>query len=327
MSTVDVVTVIIFAAVVLLGMALQVGLTALRARPKHLLQERLKGVQHGSGTKTSQQALQSLHRAQSDARRRRRRESLGTLGYYLNRLDTVAGHQGARYLGLFVVAVAVLGLVLFISGALPRAWWVLLIAVLLLPLLLALLVYQALVQRFNKKFMNQMPDAIDMIVRASQAGIPVTQSIRNVGVQYEAPLGPEFLRMGDSLLLGADLHDVLDTAVKRVELPDFTFFSVCVLLQRESGGSIAEALENLSGIIRARRDLGLKTRALTAEGRLSGNVLAAIPFVLIGGLYYLSPQYLDALITTETGHKLLWVAGILLVVGIFSIRKLANLKV
>src|SRR5699024_4447353 len=99
-------------------------------------------------------------------------------------------------------------------------------------------------------FIQQLPDAMDAIVRASQAGIPVTQSIREVGGRFTAPLGPEFKRMGDALLLGHELEEVLDEANLRIELPDFSFFTVCVMLQRETGGSIVEALENLSTIIR-----------------------------------------------------------------------------
>jgi len=195
------------------------------------------------------------------------------------------------------------------------------------PIVAAIVVYRKLLERFRTRFLNQLPDAMDLIVRATQAGVPATQAIRAVGERYDAPLGPEFRRMGNSLFLGNDLQDVLDEAALRIELPDFSFFSVCLLLQRETGGSLAETLENLSGIIRARRDLRLKTRALTAEGRLAGAILSALPFLITGALMLINPEYINVLFETETGQSLLWVAVIMLVIGVVSIRKISKLEV
>src|SRR5699024_2728225 len=150
--------------------------------------------------------------------------------------------------------------------------------------------------------------------------------IRSIGQSSPAPLGPEFLRIGDSLLLGNDLQEVMDTAVERVALPEFSFFSVCILLQRDAGGSVAEALENLATIIRARRDLMLKTRALTAESRLSGVVLASLPFLIMALMAFTSPDYIKILFITETGRFLLWLAMAMLLVGIVTIRKLSRMR-
>ncbi|MFA5663712.1 type II secretion system F family protein [Castellaniella sp.] len=327
MNRIDAITLIIFVSVILVGLSVLVFMDMWRKRPSNLLRQRLHSVSGRGGSESRERLLQNLQRAQIEARRRKRREAMGGLGYHLNRLDTVAGSKGVRILGLLMLGLVALGLLLLATGILPRVLWVALLAVLVVPLLVGAWLYRWLINRFSRRFLNQMADAMGMIVRASQAGIPVTQSIHNVGLQFEAPLGAEFLRMGNSLLLGEDLEDVLDKAVRRIELPDFTFFSVCVLLQRESGGSIAEALENLSAIIRARRDLQLKARALTAEGRLSGQMLSAIPFVIAGLLYASNPQYIEMLFITDGGRKLLWVAGGMLLVGILSIRHIANLRV
>ena len=183
------------------------------------------------------------------------------------------------------------------------------------------------VNRFKNTFTIQLSEALDIIVRASQAGIPVAQSIRNIGSQLPAPLGTEFRKIGDSLLLGNDLEQVMNEAVRRIELPDFSFFSVCVLLQKETGGSIVETLENLSDIIRARRDLTLKAKALTAEGRFSGWIMSAIPFVVIGMMSILNPAYIEVLFTTETGNILLWLAGAMLVTGTLIINRLTKMDI
>lgn len=328
MTPTDIVTLSAFGAAILLGLGAFVLADVRRERPGHRMRERLRAVA-GGGAKSQQHAkvMADLQRAQSEARRRRRRQRLGTLGYYLNRLDTVAGPGGGRRLAYGMAVLALAGGVLLVLGVVPVHWWTALSLLVVLPAGAGVVSYRWLVARFRKRFLHLLPDAMDTIVRASRAGIPMTQSIRSVGLQSDAPLGPEFRRMGDSLLLGNDLQDVLDDAVLRIELPDFSFFAVCVLLQRESGGSVVEALENLSGIIRARRDLGMKAQALTAEGRLSGLVLSLLPFVIVGMLYITNRPYVEVLFVTESGRVLLWVAAGMLVFGVLAIRRLAKLEV
>ncbi|WP_323011639.1 type II secretion system F family protein [Castellaniella sp.] len=328
MSTADVITLAFFLLVILLGLAVLLALDVLRRRPRHQIRQRLESIRDRSGgSKNNQAVARDLSRARTESHRRRRRESLGSLGYYLNRLDTVTGSHGVRNFLSVLLVMGLAGVALVMSGVLPGGLWVAGMAVFGMPLLVGIWLYRFLLSRFNKKFLIQMPEAMDMIVRSSQAGIPITQALRQVGLQFKAPLGPEFLRIGNGLLLGEDLQDVLDKSVQRILLPDFTFFSVCVLLQRESGGSIAEALENLSGIIRARRDLQLKAKALTAEGRFSGRLLSAIPFVIVGVLYASNPKYIETLFLTKTGHTLLWVVGGMLIVGIFLIQKISDIKI
>jgi Flp pilus assembly protein TadB len=198
---------------------------------------------------------------------------------------------------------------------------------LVMPPLAMLFAYNRMEMRFQKKFLEQLPDALDFIVRASQAGVPANHALRTVGEQYPKPLGLEFRRMGDGLLLGNDLQDVLDDAALRVGLPDFSFFSVCLLLQRETGGPLSEALENLSTIIRARRDLRAKTRALTAEGRMSSLAMSVMPFILFGITYASNPENMQIMFTTSTGRLLLWIAIGMLTIGLLMIRKIANMKV
>lgn len=327
MNTADVVSIIVFVSVVLFAFAAIIIFDSWRKSNKALMRNRLRSAASGFYSKTRTEVLSNLHRAQADARRRRRRESLGSLGYYLNRLDTILGAGGSRRIAMIVMAIAVFGLLLIIFGLIPFSLISLVLAVLVTPLVIGLLIYNFLLNRFNTKFIEQLPDALDMIIRASQAGIPVTQSIRNVGLQFEKPLGTEFRRMGDALLLGSDIKEVLDESVLRIELPDFSFFSVCVLLQRESGGSIVEALENLSEIIRARRDLKLKAHALTAEGRMSGNVIASLPFIIVGLLSYINPDYVMTLLDTDTGRTVLMIAGGMLLAGVLLIRHITNMKV
>jgi len=327
MSTADLVALVAFAACVLLGLFVLVFNQTLKQRPGSRVRSQLYDTVRGSPDPARKRVLKNLERAQSDARRRRRRQAMGNLGYHLNRLDTIGGPNGVRVLIGLAVLVFALALVARSVGWLPQNLWLSLLIIVGTPVLMVVLVYRKLLERFRLRFLNQMPDAMDLIVRASQAGIPATQAIRTVGERFDAPLGPEFRRMGDSLFLGNDLEEVLDDAALRIELPDFSFFTVCLLLQRETGGSLAETLENLSGIIRARRDLRLKTKALTAEGRLAGSILAALPFVITAVMLSTNPDYINVLFETETGQKMLWVAVVMLVIGILSIRKISKMEV
>lgn len=327
MSTLDIVTLLVFGMLVLLGLAGLVIANAARQRPKRQLRDRLQMATRGRARSASRtRELSDLQRAQSDARRRRRRETMGSLGYYLNRLDTVAGAGGVRHMILAVGALAGMNLLLLVAGVIPMQNVTTPLLVLGGPLLLGVAVYRWQVGRFEQRFLTMLPDAMDMIVRGSKAGIPMTQSINNVGARFEAPLGTEFRRMGDSLVLGNDLQNVLDDAVLRVELPDFTFFAVCLSLQRESGGSVVEALQNLAGIIRARRDLALKARAMTAEGRISGRVLSSLPFIVLGMLYLVNRPYVEILFVTENGRLVLAIAAGMLVVGVLAIRQITRME-
>ncbi len=127
--------------------------------------------------------------------------------------------------------------------------------------------YNFLVARFRQRFLDGFPALIDLIVRAVRAGVPVTHVIHSASSEVNEPLRTEFRIMGDSLQVGLDLEEVLAVAVERIGIADFSFFCVCLLLQRETGGQLGETLENLSGIVRTRREIRQKTKALTPVRR------------------------------------------------------------
>lgn len=193
-------------------------------------------------------------------------------------------------------------------------------------LLGAWLTFATLRSLYRRRFLAQFPDALDLIIRAIRAGVPVTQAIRTAGKELPHPAGREFLLMGDALRLGLDQDDVMAAASQRIDLPDFRFFAVCLQLQRETGGPLAETLENLSGIIRARREVQLKTRALTAQGRTSSKIIAAVPLVTLGGLQLMADHYLDVLFYTPSGHTVLWLAAGMVVSGLLVINRMARLE-
>ncbi|MYN13506.1 pilus assembly protein [Pusillimonas sp. TS35] len=325
MNTANVITILAFIAVLLCG-ALVLGLSAaLKHRPAGRVRDRLNNVSRALNVQGRGGAAEDVARAERDARRRQFRHSMGRIGSAIDRIETVSGRRGLLVwlLGILFLAAVSVPIAVWV---LPLPWWGKLLVAAGVPLAGAVAIYRKLNNRFSRGFLEQMPEVLDLIIRASQAGVPVPQAIRSVGDEFPAPVGPEFRRIGDSLFLGNDMTTVLDEAEARIQVPDFSFLSVCLLLQRETGGSLAETLSNLSTVIRARRDLRLKTRALTAEGRFAGGMISVIPFFILAVLWMVSPDYIAVLFDTETGHKLLMVAGGMLLVGILAIRKIANLE-
>ncbi|QCO19122.1 type II secretion system (plasmid) [Azospirillum brasilense] len=184
------------------------------------------------------------------------------------------------------------------------------------------LVFAASRRRTLEALMNQLPDAISLVVRATRAGIPVSESLRMVGTELSEPIAPLFRRIVDETAMGIDLETVLTRAAANVRLPEFRFFVVTLLLQRETGGNLTEPLENLADMIRQRRRVQMRTRALTSEARSSAAVLAALPFLAGGGMAMLNPDYAMRLIDEPSGQTMLLVAGGLLLVGVGSMQLL-----
>jgi len=324
MTMADFIALFAFLGLVFIGLAAMTVQSALRQRPTGRVRSRLDNVTQLVRNPVARQAVEDLNRAERDARRRRLRQSMGWLGHHIGRVETVSGRKGVYLLFGTALVSLILALIVLL---LPIPWWGKLALGLGIPVSGVVMVYRYLNEKFRRGFLGQLPDVLDMIIRAAQAGVPVTQAIRSVGDEFGWPIGPEFRRMGDSLYLGQDMAVVMDEAEARIQLPEFSFLSVCLLLQRETGGSLSETLTNLAGVVRARRDLRLKTKALTAEGRLAGGMISALPFIIILMLWSINREYLMMLFDTEAGNTLLTVAAIMLIIGVAAIRKLSRMEI
>jgi tight adherence protein B len=172
------------------------------------------------------------------------------------------------------------------------------------------------------RLLDQFPDAIGLIVRAVRAGVPVTEGIRIVSAEMPAPVGPEFKRVIDELSVGVDLETALWSLAARTSLPEYRFFVVTIVLQRETGGNLTETLDNLADVIRKRRAVRQRAHALSAEARTSTYVLAALPFVTGVGLYLTNPDYLTRLFTTSDGKLMLIAAAVSLAAGLGTMSML-----
>mgnify|MGYP000179840540 FL=1 len=193
--------------------------------------------------------------------------------------------------------------------------------------LLPLLVLSAIAARRRKRVEQQFPIALDVFVRALKAGHPIASALSILTVEMEDPIGSEFGLVSDEVAYGAELTEALSEMAERWDSDDIRMFVVSLSVQSETGGNLAEILENLSTVIRARASLFLKVRALSSEGRMTGWLLTALPILAFVGMFSVNPEfYLSVAQEREfiIGFILLMV---LYVVGAITIRRMIDIKV
>jgi tight adherence protein B len=178
-----------------------------------------------------------------------------------------------------------------------------------------------------KKFERQLPDALDLVARSLRAGHAFSGGLQMVADEFDDPLGAEFQRTIAQINFGLSTEQALKSLANRVDCTDLKFFAVSVIIQRESGGNLAEILENISRLIRARFTLRGKIRTLTAEGKLSAAILVGLPVFVALALFFMNPDYIRVLSTDPTGKLLVVAALILLGLGIAWMKKMITLKV
>lgn len=174
---------------------------------------------------------------------------------------------------------------------------------------------------------RQLPDAADLIARALRAGHSFASALGMLGDELADPLGGEFKVVFDEINCGVSMNTALYDITERVPIDDLRYFVIAVLIQRESGGNLAEILDNIGFIIRERLKLFSKVRALSAEGRLSAWILALLPFVVIGLLSVLSPSFIKIFWTDPAAEKLAGVCLGLMTLGILWMRHIVRIRV
>ena len=182
-------------------------------------------------------------------------------------------------------------------------------------------------RRRMEKFQEQLPEAMELVARALKAGQAFSGGLKMVADESGDPIGTEFSKILDELNFGVGVPDALKNLAKRIDCPDLKFFVISVLIQRESGGNLAEILENISYLIRERFKLHGRVRTLAAEGKISAYVLIAIPFLLATFMYLVQPNYITLLITDPIGRIMLGSAFLMMVIGIFVMRKMILFRI
>jgi len=176
-----------------------------------------------------------------------------------------------------------------------------------------------------EKFEEQLPDAVDIMKRALRAGHPFNACLKLVAEDMDAPISREFELTFADVNYGNDLRQALLGMLLRVPSTNLMALVTAVLIQKETGGNLAEIFDRISAVIRSRFRFGRKVRTLSAEGRLSAWVLGLVPLVLFGLLWITSPDYLPPLLADPVGQKMIAFACLMLVVGVFWMRRIIRI--
>ncbi len=178
-----------------------------------------------------------------------------------------------------------------------------------------------------RRFEELLPDTIDLMSRALRAGHTITSSIEMVASEGTEPVASEFRRVFEEQNFGLPLREAMLNLANRVPLPDVSFLVTAILVQKETGGNLAEVLDKTAAVIRDRFRLRGQVRVYTAQGRLTGWILAALPFLMFVLLNIVNPAYERILLTDPIGRKLIYVGIVLMILGAWVIRKVIDIKV
>jgi len=213
----------------------------------------------------------------------------------------------AVYIGLALLLLSVLASGSFLTDSLGTGLAMIVAFVLSLgiPLLVLKVYLSGRVRKRNDLFIDMFPDVLDMIVRSVRSGFPLHTAVKLVAENMEKPVSTEFQQVADEIALGRPISQALARLCERIPEPDIRFFVVVLNVQQETGGNLAEVISNLSGIIRKRKHLRQKIKAMTSEARATGWVLGLLPVFIFGALTIISPSHLEPLYTTDAGFKVL----------------------
>jgi tight adherence protein B len=244
-----------------------------------------------------------------------------SLGRWLEQSGMKASISGVLLIGLGLgVAVA------FLTSLMTRSPWGLPVGF-ALGFALPFIVLKIKRTRRMNTFEEQFPEALDLIARALKAGHAFATGLKMAADELPEPVGPEFRKTFDEQNFGLPLKDALENLTLRIPLLDVRFFSTAVLIQRETGGNLAEILENLAHVVRERFKILRQVRVYTAHGRFTGYVLLALPAVLGIALSFINPDHMNMLFRERMGQMMLLFALVMQVIGFLWIKQVIKIEV
>ena len=179
-------------------------------------------------------------------------------------------------------------------------------------------------KRREKKFLDALPDAVDIIVRGIKAGLPLFDSLKVVVADSPEPLRSEFAAIVETQSIGMPLGEACQRLYERMPLPEANFFGIVISIQTKSGGNLSEALGNLSKVLRDRRKMAAKIQAMSMEAKASAGIIGALPPLVMIMVYIMTPEYISLLWTHPTGRLMLAACVLWMSAGIFVMKKMIN---
>ncbi|WP_298812990.1 type II secretion system F family protein [uncultured Sphingomonas sp.] len=179
------------------------------------------------------------------------------------------------------------------------------------------------VAKFNAKF----PDAIELLVRGLRSGLPITETMSVVGAEVDGPVGEEFRSVSDKMKIGRSMDVALQETADRLGTPEFQFFVITIAIQRETGGNLAETLQNLATVLRSRMQMKLKIKAMSSESKASAYIVGALPFIVFVLIWIINGKYMQNFFVDERlmitgGGGLIWMG-----IGAFIMSKMVSFEI
>lgn len=179
----------------------------------------------------------------------------------------------------------------------------------------------------QKKFTAHFANAIDVVVRGIKSGLPVGECLSIVGRESPEPVGEEFRRLVEGQKIGLAIDELMERGLERLPTPEYKFFAIVLLIQQQTGGNLANTLENLSNVLRERKKLKDKVKALSSEAKASAMIIGSLPFFVAGMVSLLNPDYMRLLFTETTGNFMLAAGLSWMGIGVAVMSKMINFKV
>jgi len=295
--------------------------------PSKTTQRRLAQVRYRHSANTKDKVEAQLKKAV--AARRPKAHRIAGSGSRIEALDLRLQRTGKKWtlsqylyasLGIGLVVAAI---VFLRSGALPLSLAIGALAGFGIPHMVVSRAIEKRAAQFNSKF----PDGIELLVRGLRSGLPVTETLAVVAQEVPGPVGEEFKTVVERIKIGTPMEDALQETADRLNTPEFSFFCITLAIQRETGGNLAETLSNLSDVLRKRAQMKLKIKAMSSESKASAYIVGALPFIVFGMMYWISPEYIggffteDRLIVAGLGG-LVWMS-----IGAFIMAKMVSFEI
>jgi tight adherence protein B len=268
------------------------------------------------GHKSRREQVEGSLKEQADRNQKRKRPPLSTrlaragLSWSKQQFFLASGGLGlfafALALGTRVGLLPALGFGFFAAFGLP-AW-----------------ILSFLKKRRESRFINAFPDAVDVIVRGIKSGLPVLECFRMIANESPEPVRSEFRNIMETQSIGLTLGEATGKLYERIPLPEANFFGIVITIQQKAGGNLAEALGNLSRVLRDRKRMKAKIKAMSMEAKASAAIIAALPLAVMTLVYLTSPEYIAMLWTESIGRVMLAACATWMMIGVLVMRKMIN---
>lgn len=227
--------------------------------------------------------------------------------YLMSAATGLFAFVGGLVLG-FPLLVA-LGIAFVIAFGLPR--WVL----------------SYLIGRRKNKFLDELPNALDVMVRSIKSGLPLNDALRLIASEGQEPVKSEFRKVVEAQTVGLSVPDACARLYQAFPLQELNFFSIVISIQSQAGGNLSEALGNLSKVLRERRKMKQKIAAVSMEAKASAAIIGSLPFIVATLVYLTSPDYIRILFTDPRGHFILGFSGMWMTIGVVVMRNMINFDI